>query len=69
MFHARHRVSHEVTLIAGESFPRCAECGSDVRFELIAEAQQALRDADFRIRLYEVPHPKVKAVEETERTG
>ena len=58
VFHAQHRVSHEVTLLAGEVFPRCAKCNSDARFELITQALHAKADADFRIRLFEVPHPQ-----------
>ena len=35
VYHNRHRVSHEVSLFAGETFPRCSKCGEDVHFELI----------------------------------
>jgi hypothetical protein len=57
-FHSNHRVSHDVTLLAGEAFPVCAQCGSNVHFELLHEAQQAAVDLDFRIRLYQLPHPE-----------
>lgn len=67
VFHAQHRVSHEVTLLAGEVFPRCAKCNSDVRFELITQALHAKADSDFRIRLFEVPHPQEESpAEESE---
>jgi hypothetical protein len=29
-----------------------------VQFELIAEAPAAYSDSDFRIRLFEIPHPQ-----------
>jgi hypothetical protein len=57
VFHSEHRVSHDVTLLADETFPRCAECGNDVHFELLRSAPEIGRDASFRICLYEVPHP------------
>lgn len=56
-FHDNHRLSHEVTLLAGGAFPRCNKCGSTVHFDLIARAPAALDDRDFRIQLYEIPHP------------
>jgi hypothetical protein len=34
-FHALHRISHEVTLIAGHEFPPCSRCRDKVRFELV----------------------------------
>ena len=55
--HGDHRVAHEVTLLAGEDFPRCSKCGDLVGFELMAEATAAMDDHDFRVRLYEIPHP------------
>jgi hypothetical protein len=57
VFHLSHRVSHEVTLLAGEFFPRCSVCANEVHFELVAEAPQAATDSDFRVRLYEIPCP------------
>ena len=56
--HGRHRLAHDVTLLAGEDFPRCSKCGDLVGFELIAEATAAIDDRDFRVRLYEIPHPE-----------
>jgi len=66
VFHARHRASHEVTLLAGEVFPRCSKCKGDVHFELIIQAQRPKADTDFRIRLFEVPHPAEEESEEQE---
>ena len=33
--HDSHRLMHEAALLQSEPFPRCRECKSDVRFELI----------------------------------
>jgi hypothetical protein len=65
-FHNCHRTSHEVTLLAGEAFPPCVKCGSDVRFEHVREVQRPANDPDFKfqIRLYELPHPVVPDEEE-----
>ena len=60
VYHSGHRLAHEVTLLHGESFPRCAKCADDVHFQLLRPAPQISRDANFRrepIRLYELPHP------------
>ncbi len=32
--HAFHAPPHEVTVLFGETFPRCLNCGDNVRFEL-----------------------------------
>ncbi len=58
VFHGEHRVTHEVTLLEGEVFPECRECGPVVHFELLRAAPEAGIDKDFRIRLYQVPHPQ-----------
>jgi hypothetical protein len=65
-YHNGHRTSHEVTLLAGETFPPCTKCGSDVRFELLRPADVTTNDLDFsfRIRLYELPHPTEPQEEE-----
>lgn len=57
VFHSQHRVSHDVTLLIGETFPHCSQCGHQVHFELLQEASQIAGDSDFRVRLYEIPHP------------
>lgn len=33
--HDSHRLMHEATLLQNDPFPRCRECKSDVRFELV----------------------------------
>ena len=35
VFHAHHRISHEVQLIAEQEFPLCSRCKEKVRFELV----------------------------------
>ena len=58
VFHADHRLSHEVTLLAGETFPRCNKCGFAAHFELVHAAPHAMNEtSDFRIHLYEIDHP------------
>lgn len=57
-FHDNHRLSHEVTLLAGAVFPRCNKCGFAVHFDLVSEAPAAIHDRDFRVQLYEIPHPE-----------
>ncbi|HEU5450778.1 MAG TPA: hypothetical protein VFU76_02275 [Terriglobales bacterium] len=59
VFHAGHRVSHEVTLLRDEAFPRCSTCGSEVHFEQLCCVPGIEQDADFRSRkLFELPHPE-----------
>ena len=60
VFHVGHRVSHEVTLLRGELFPRCEECGNAAHFELVRAANSLESGAGFRVRLYAVPHPESK---------
>lgn len=35
VYHDSHRLMHEVTLRADEVFPRCKQCGGQVKFELL----------------------------------
>ena len=58
VFHEGHRLSHDVILLRDEVFPRCAQCGPTVRFELVRHAPQVEEDAEFKRRkLFEIPHP------------
>ena len=57
--HGDHRLAHDITLLTGDVFPRCNKCGDTVIFELLAAAPAGLHDRDFRVRLYEIPHPDV----------
>lgn len=64
--HSGHRVTHYVILLSGDTFPRCARCGDQVRFQLFEATTDLKSDPDFRVRLYEIPHPP-PAVEEEEK--
>jgi hypothetical protein len=55
VFHAEHRLSHEVTVLQGEQFPICSKCSVQVHFELIRSAPLAGRDGEFRIVLNSLP--------------
>ena len=52
--HSRHRLPHEVTLLAGEAFPRCSRCGDNVQFQIVAPAGD-LDKSEFRVVVYELP--------------
>jgi len=60
VFHVNHRVSHEVTLLRGEVFPRCEQCGDATHFELVRAASSLDSSNGFGVRLYVVPHPESK---------
>ena len=49
--HNEHRLPHEVTLIRGNSFPRCAKCGNNVVYRLL----RAVTVDRFSITLNEIP--------------
>ncbi|MCI0347936.1 MAG: hypothetical protein L0Z53_00790 [Acidobacteriales bacterium] len=53
--HAEHRLPHEVTLLKGETFPRCSQCGTSVEFELLTAAPEINGSGGFRVVLYELP--------------
>jgi hypothetical protein len=53
--HAVHRLPHEVTLLAGEVFPRCGKCQDAVQFEVVRYADVTETDPNFRIIVYELP--------------
>ena len=40
VYHHSHRLMHEVTLCAADVFPRCKQCGDQVRFELLRTLKQ-----------------------------
>jgi hypothetical protein len=40
--HAEHRLPEEITVLLGQSFPRCAKCSVAVKFELVRPMQCAL---------------------------
>ena len=52
--HSEHRLPHDVTLVEGEVFPRCASCGTKVQFQLL-RAASGVGAGGFRVVLYELP--------------
>ena len=61
VFHDSHRLMHEATLLAGDLFPLCRQCGDQVRFEIL----RALRDQDvvpFREGAILEGYPKSKKI-------
>jgi hypothetical protein len=52
--HSAHRLPHEVTLLKGETFPRCQKCVDAVTFDLVRAMDVAPRFL-WRIMLYELP--------------
>lgn len=53
--HSQHRLPKEVTLLIGQSFPRCSKCGESVDFELIRCAPSLGMTSRFKVALYELP--------------
>jgi len=55
--HSAHRLPHEVTLLKGETFPKCQKCADAVTFKLIRALtyQTAAKDSSWRVTLYELP--------------
>jgi hypothetical protein len=46
VIHSAHRLPHEVTLLRGETFPKCQKC---------ANAVTVIRELPWRLTLYELP--------------
>jgi len=42
VFHDQHRLPHEVVVLRGDSFPRCAKCTEGVSFVLFYSAPMLL---------------------------
>ena len=55
VIHSQHRRPHEVTLIGGQTFPPCAQCHEDVRFELVRELPELERERRGHVSLYSLP--------------
>jgi hypothetical protein len=55
VIHAGHRLPHEVTLLAGEIFPRCSKCNNAVQFEVVRRAPHIQTEFGFKIVIYELP--------------
>jgi hypothetical protein len=54
VMHSQHCLPKEVTLMLGQSFPRCSKCAEPVYFELIRYAP-SLAMSTFKVALYELP--------------
>jgi hypothetical protein len=48
VLHYRHRLYHDVTIVRGQSFPLCSECGTNVRFRLVRAAPHIELDRNFQ---------------------
>jgi hypothetical protein len=55
VIHAQHRLPHEVTLIDGQTFPPCARCHEEVRFQLMRELPGLARERRGNVSLYSLP--------------
>ena len=53
--HAEHRLPHEVTLLAGQIFPRCSKCKGAVLFHVVRYAAISDADPHFKVVVYELP--------------
>lgn len=52
--HDTHRLAHEVTLLCGQLFPKCAKCEDLVYFELVRSVPDTALDG-FKVALYVLP--------------
>jgi hypothetical protein len=52
--HAEHRLPREVTVFAGQVFPRCAKCSNAVTFQLVRAAPE-FDQREFRVWLHAIP--------------
>jgi len=55
VIHAQHRLPHEVTLLEGQTFPPCARCHEEVRFELVRSLPILAQDRRGSVALYSLP--------------
>jgi hypothetical protein len=53
--HAGHRLPREVTLLAGQTFPRCSKCKAAVQFRVVRRAQFIDTSTGFKVIIYELP--------------
>lgn len=51
--HVAHRLPHEVVIVKGERFPRCAGCADAVLFDLIHAAPDLYGHVTYKV--YELP--------------
>ena len=55
VLHSAHRLPEEVTLLAGQEFPRCQACEEPVKFRLQQRLPSADKSLHFRVNLYQLP--------------
>jgi len=55
VLHGEHRLPHEVTLLAGQIFPRCSKCKDSVHFEVVRHAAHIQAQPGFNVVVYELP--------------
>lgn len=53
VIHNAHRLPHEVVILKGDRFPRCAKCKDAVLFDLVHTAPDLFRS--WQYHLYELP--------------
>jgi hypothetical protein len=55
--HSAHRLPHEVTLLKGETFPKCQKCAEAVTFQMIRVVKYTkdIRELSWHVVLYELP--------------
>jgi hypothetical protein len=53
--HKEHRLPAEITLVAGEIFPRCEACESPVSFKLIRKLSGSSPLSRFHVQLFQLP--------------
>jgi hypothetical protein len=55
--HSAHRLPHEVTLLKGETFPKCQKCAEAVTFQMVRVVKHTkdVRELSWHVVLYELP--------------
>lgn len=53
--HSEHALPNEVTLLASQTFPRCAACAVPVMFRLKRPLSEQSLSVGFHVELYELP--------------
>lgn len=69
--HAAHRLSAEVALFKGESFPKCGRCSDAVLFSMIRifHGLDAIARLSYRVPLYELEANDEEAAPTTATSG
>jgi hypothetical protein len=59
--HAQHRLPHEVVVLRGDRFPRCAKCTGAVNFELFYSAPFVVSSYKHALPVLDDDGPEVQA--------